>query len=82
VGAVKPITITSACRCETHNRNVGGSEKSKHKLGIAADIQVKDTPPNEVYSYIDGCYPDTLGLGSYNNFTHVDVRHDRARWGG
>jgi len=78
----KPVTITSACRCETHNRNVGGSENSKHKLGIAANIQVKDIPPSEVYNYIDSCYPNTLGLGSYNSFTHVDVREKRARWSG
>jgi len=78
----KPVTITSACRCETHNRNVGGSKNSKHRLGIAADSQVKATPPSEVYSYIDSCYPNTLGLGSYNSFTHVDVREKRTRWNG
>jgi len=37
----KPITINSACRCEDHNKNIGGSYGSKHKQGIAADIVVK-----------------------------------------
>jgi uncharacterized protein YcbK (DUF882 family) len=36
----KPITITSAYRCETHNRRVGGATGSRHSKGQAADIVV------------------------------------------
>ena len=36
-----PVTINSACRCEAHNESVGGADGSKHKLGIAADIDIK-----------------------------------------
>lgn len=33
-----PIYIESGIRCSTHNRNVGGSDKSRHKYGKAIDI--------------------------------------------
>ncbi len=76
----KPVKINSACRCENHNKEVGGADGSKHKLGIAADIVVKDVDSSEVYNFIDRHLPGPLGLGSYNSFTHVDVREVKARW--
>ena len=36
----RPITINSGCRCEAHNRAVGGSKNSQHLIGRAADIVV------------------------------------------
>ena len=30
----KPMNINSACRCEKHNKAVGGSTKSQHLMGI------------------------------------------------
>lgn len=76
----KPVTINSACRCNEHNINVGGSIGSKHKLGIAADIVVKDIDPKDVYAFLDRHLPNTLGLGNYDTFTHVDVREVKARF--
>lgn len=75
-----PITVTSASRCESHNRKVGGSEKSQHLLGTAADIVVSGVSPLEVYSILDSKYPDKYGIGKYNTFTHIDVRSKKARW--
>jgi uncharacterized protein YcbK (DUF882 family) len=77
----KPITVNSSARCALHNEAVGGAAGSKHKLGIAADIVVKEVAPVGVYAYINETYPDKYGLGLYNHFTHVDVREDKARWG-
>ena len=76
----KPVTINSACRCEIHNTAVGGSYGSKHKQGIAADIVVKDTDSYEVYKFVDSHAPDKYGIGLYTEFTHVDVRQNKARW--
>lgn len=76
----KPITIMSGYRCETHNKNVGGALRSKHKLGIAADIQIKDISPNKVHEYLINKYPNTYGIGGYPYFTHIDVRSKKARW--
>ena len=76
----KPVKINSACRCAKHNKKVGGSENSKHRLGIAADIVVSDTKPSDVYSFLCGYAPNKYGIGSYETFTHIDVRQDKARW--
>ncbi len=76
----RPVKINSACRCDEHNRNIGGADKSKHSLGIAADIVVKDVSPDEVYKYLDKMWPHTYGIGKYNSFTHIDVRKNKARW--
>ena len=51
---MKPVTITSGCRCANHNYRIGGAKDSQHIYGRAADIQVKDTPPEKVYEFIDG----------------------------
>lgn len=78
----QPVTITSACRCDEHNKKVGGSYGSKHKQGIAADIVVEQVSASDVYRYLDSAYPDRFGLGKYDEFTHIDVRQNKARWKG
>ncbi len=75
-----PVTISSACRCELHNKREGGSSKSMHLQGRACDIVVKDISPLLVYAYLDGRYKDKYGLGKYDTFTHVDTRPTKARW--
>ena len=84
-----PLTITSACRCLSHNESVQReansnyiplSSRSKHMKGIAADIKVKGVTPAAVYEFLDNHAPNTLGLGKYSSFTHVDVRAEKARW--
>lgn len=76
----KPITINSAHRCRKHNTAVGGSNNSKHLLGIAADIVVEDISPEEVYKHLDGRYLQMYGIGKYSSFVHIDVRQKKARW--
>ena len=79
-----PIKITSAYRCPSHNKEVGGVSNSQHILGKAADIQVDDSSPEAIYQVIDTLaeYGHVLqgGLGLYNTFTHYDIRKTRARW--
>ena len=76
----RPVVITSSYRCPKHNKAVGGAEKSKHLEGIAADIQVKGIESFEVYRFLDSIFQNSYGLGSYKNFTHIDVRQNKARW--
>lgn len=71
-----PITITSAYRCEEHNKNVGGAKNSQHVKGTATDLQVKGMDPSEV---ADSC-EHFDGLGRYDTFTHIDSRGSKARW--
>lgn len=76
------VKINSACRCDEHNKEVGGGKASKHKQGIAADIVVKGVKPYAVYRFLDAHMPNNYGLGLYKSFTHVDVRKLKARWRG
>ena len=75
-----PVEITSGNRCIEHNKKIGGSKRSKHTKGIAADVKVKGIPSKEVYTYLDSIYPDTYGIGLYNSWVHIDMRDRRARW--
>lgn len=77
-----PVTITSGCRCELHNASVGGSKFSQHKLGRAADIQVKGVPPLDVQQFFDERFPNAFGMGRYSSFTHIDSRDLYSRWSG
>tara|TARA_R110002153_G_C13182487_1_gene485221 strand:- start:465 stop:821 length:357 start_codon:yes stop_codon:yes gene_type:complete len=76
----RPITITSAARCEAHNKAVGGAKSSKHREGIACDIQIANINPFQVYHFLDKYEPDAYGIGCYSTFTHIDVRKAKARW--
>lgn len=77
-----PVTVTSGCRCPDYNRQVGGASQSQHKLGRAADIQVKGVDPVNVHDWIVETFP-SVSVGRYSTFTHVDTRTDGpARWEG
>ena len=83
----KPIRINSAYRSEAHNEAIGGVKTSQHILGKAADITIDTFTPDEVVSIIENMLTNEMlggfyigGLGSYNSFTHVDIREEKARW--
>lgn len=77
-----PVIVTSGCRCESHNRAIGGATHSQHVLGRAADIQVKGVEPSEVQDWVEANYP-SASVGRYDTFTHIDTRSDGpARWRG
>ncbi len=81
------VTITSGSRCKKHNKNIGGVDNSQHVeandgFSHAADGQVEGVEPARVADFIESKYPNSLGLGRYKTFTHIDDRSDRAyRWG-
>lgn len=76
----KPVILNSAYRTQTHNAAVGGSPKSQHLLGNAADIVIEGVSPLETAQYVEFLQPTSGGIGVYQTFTHVDVRTDRSRW--
>ena len=80
----EPITINSAYRCEAWNGINGGTLKSQHLQGKAADIVVKNLTPDEVAIALDklqqGGFIKCGGLGRYDTFTHIDIRGTEARW--
>ena len=80
----KPIKLTNGYRCESKNNAVNGVKNSQHLKGLAADLQVKGTSPDELADIIDQLMDKGLfkmgGLGRYKTFTHVDIRGKKARW--
>lgn len=77
----KPVKINSGCRCHDHNKKVGGTPKSKHMEGIAADIVVKGVSPIDVHKFlIDYVGGNYAGIGRYETFVHIDARENPARW--
>lgn len=83
----KPIRINSAYRSEAHNEAIGGVKTSQHIIGKAADITIDTFTPDEVVSIIENMLTNEMlggfyigGLGSYNTFTHIDIRDKKARW--
>jgi len=73
-----PCIVNSGCRCKTHNKNVGGAQKtatsagSQHLYGRAADIVLKGIPPALVAEV--AIQLGATGTKVYDTFTHVDVR--------
>lgn len=79
-GLSSPVSISSGCRCAQHNQNEGGTDKSQHLIGRAADITVHGVSPGEVYQWLNSKYPNKYGMGRYDSFTHFDTRSTKARW--
>lgn len=79
-----PIKITSAYRSLEYNKIIGSKDTSQHVLGKAADLQVKELIPIELYETIEALiemeYIPEGGLGLYNTFVHYDIRGYKARW--
>lgn len=84
------ITINSGCRCYTHNKNEGGSKKSRHVWGQGVDFKIKfrmadgskkQISPTKIANYLDKKFPNQYGVGWYNGRTHFDSSSTgRRRW--
>ena len=70
-----PFIINSGCRCESHNKNVGGSPTSPHLDGFAADIKV--TGSGERFTILAALLTEFNRVGIGGTFIHVDSDHAR-----
>jgi uncharacterized protein YcbK (DUF882 family) len=73
-----PITVTSGFRCQAHNTAVGGSPKSQHMQGIAADIKPASGKKEDLERLYQLCLAEKafsgVGDGRPKSFVHVDCR--------
>ncbi len=79
----RPIHINSGYRSPAYNKRIGGSPKSQHLKGTAADISIDGMTPSAVYAAFERILKSKNlqgGLGLYDTFVHVDVRATKARW--
>lgn len=81
----KPVNISSAYRCITHNKKIGGATGSKHSKGQAADIYINGISPAEIAKYAESI--GILGIGLYETnsdgyFVHIDTRTTKSFWYG
>lgn len=67
-----PFAIVSGCRCEAHNKKVGGVDNSAHLFGLAVDIKAEDSVFRfRILSSLLGV--GLLRLGVYSSFLHADI---------
>lgn len=84
----KPVIINSAYRTPAYNISIGGSSKSQHCLGTAADIRIAGVDPVRIALYVASLsyFQKHGGIGYYSRaqvtggFVHVDVRVNVSRW--
>ena len=75
----QPCTVTSGCRCASHNKKVGGVQGSRHVLGKASDIYVKGVSASTLLAYTKSLVAQGKLRYTYTNnsnmngVVHVDV---------
>jgi uncharacterized protein YcbK (DUF882 family) len=74
----RALYISSGYRCMEHNRAVGGSSRSFHVVGRAADIVCENS--EERYELVGAAIRLGLGgIGVDKMFVHVDNRRSQPR---
>jgi len=73
----KPMSITSAYRCRTHNTNVGGASASRHLVGDAVDISIAGVSWQELVREAKKIGFTGIGYGQHLGFIHLDLGEAR-----
>lgn len=81
------LIINRGASCYVYNRSdkIGSNDNSQHPRACAIDFKILigrmiRVPPDLIHEYLEEKYPDSLGLGLYRSFNHVDTRPIAARW--
>lgn len=69
-----PVTVSSGVRCETHNRNVGGVENSRHLKGKAMDFRVAGQKAEDVLEYVKAQKEVRYAYDIDGTYVHMDVQ--------
>ena len=68
----RPMKVNSGYRSPEYNHSIGGSKRSQHKLGKAADIHINSQEEGEEIEKLAREY-GIGGVGRYNTFIHLDT---------
>ena len=72
----KPVMVNSAYRSKAVNDAVGSSDRSQHRLGLAADFRVPGMSPQEVVgAIVDSGIPYDQVIKEYDSWTHISIPH-------
>ncbi len=73
-----PFVINSGCRCEKHNKEVGGSPTSSHLRGLAVDIKTTGSRNRfKILTSLLNVGFTRLGIGE--SFIHTDIDGAKAQ---
>ena len=79
----RPVRVTSGCRCDHRNRQVGGARNSAHMRGTAADLAAYSA--EDRYALLSAAFAlGARGVGVAATYIHVDVDEQVPRpaaWG-
>lgn len=70
----KPLVLTSAYRCEFHNKAIGGAPNSQHVKGLAVDVTWSSYTGKEKAALLKLAMEIFTGIGLHKQFLHVDDR--------
>ena len=73
LGFGAPLNINSFYRCQSHNDNVGGVEKSSHTTGNAIDISFKGLTMEERSFLVELCEVHFDFIKIYPTFIHCQI---------
>lgn len=79
-----PVTITSGFRCATLNQKIGGSSRSQHKKGEAADFVIAGQSNREAWEWIvkesgldfDQVIAEFVGKNGTEGWIHISFKKD------
>lgn len=69
----RAVIITSAVRCNQHNKNVGGTSNSHHKEGKAVDFYVKGISYSRLNSYVNSMPYKHYKYNICGSVMHYDI---------
>ena len=73
-----PFVINSGCRCEKHNKTVGGRATSSHLNGTAVDLRVRNS--RERHIILEALiYAGFKRIGIADSFIHVDIDKSKSQ---
>ncbi len=73
----RKIRITSGYRCQRHNRNVDGEDNSRHKLGLALDLEPPKAITLDEFAYRAKDFFYYVKVYKEDNFIHC---HNEPIW--